>query len=176
MSKADNTAISSELELALDEKKCSYCDDNVIKVKTKICPYCGVHQRKPVSKIKLLLLTLFLGGAGGHKFYLGKNWQGILYLLFNWTQVPRIIAFIEFIIYASTSSDKLNKKYSADGSTVVIVIVFVVYFFLLSAIFIPAYTDYIKKSKVSEAYAMFLSFKTELTPELQYSDRTLSSS
>ncbi|EFL92339.1 TM2 domain-containing hypothetical protein [Candidatus Regiella insecticola LSR1] len=39
----------------------------------------------------------FFGGIGAHKFYLGKIGQGFLYLLFFWTLIPAIIAFIEFI-------------------------------------------------------------------------------
>lgn len=42
-------------------------------------------------------LAFFLGGLGAHKFYLGK-WTGIFYLIFCWTYVPSIIAFIECIL------------------------------------------------------------------------------
>ncbi|TRU24990.1 MAG: NINE protein [Microcystis aeruginosa Ma_SC_T_19800800_S464] len=43
------------------------------------------------------LLAFFLGYLGIHKFYLGENLAGILYLLFFWTFIPGIIAFFEFI-------------------------------------------------------------------------------
>jgi len=46
-----------------------------------------------------ILLCLFLGGIGIHKFYQGKTGQGILYLLFFWTYIPGIIAFVELITY-----------------------------------------------------------------------------
>lgn len=42
-----------------------------------------------------VLLALFLGGIGAHKFYLGKTGLGIVYLLFSWTLIPGIIAVIE---------------------------------------------------------------------------------
>ncbi len=32
------------------------------------------------SKITALLLCIFLGGLGAHRFYVGKIWTGILYL------------------------------------------------------------------------------------------------
>lgn len=42
-----------------------------------------------------VLLALFLGGFGAHRFYLGNNGLGILYLLFFWTVIPALIAFVE---------------------------------------------------------------------------------
>ena len=42
-----------------------------------------------------VILALFLGGIGAHKFYLGQTGLGILYLLFFWTYIPAIIAFFE---------------------------------------------------------------------------------
>lgn len=42
-----------------------------------------------------LLLTLFLGGVGGHHFYMGRVALGVFYLLFCWSFIPLIIAFFE---------------------------------------------------------------------------------
>ncbi|MCV6037348.1 TM2 domain-containing protein, partial [Escherichia coli] len=56
-------------------------------------------------------LAFFLGGFGVHKFYLGKIGQGFLYLIFCWTFIPAIIAFIEFIIYLCDSDEKFARKY-----------------------------------------------------------------
>ncbi|HWZ50691.1 MAG TPA: NINE protein [Granulicella sp.] len=42
-----------------------------------------------------VLFALFLGGFGIHKFYMGENGLGILYLLFSWTGIPWVIGFIE---------------------------------------------------------------------------------
>ena len=41
------------------------------------------------------LLTVFLGGLGAHKFYLGKPGVGILYLAFCWTFIPVIVSLVE---------------------------------------------------------------------------------
>ncbi|EIJ2834770.1 TM2 domain-containing protein [Vibrio parahaemolyticus] len=71
---------------------------------TKGCP-----RRK--SRIAAALLAFFLGGFGAHKFYLGKIGQGILYLVFCWTLIPAIIAFIEFIIYLCESDEKFETRY-----------------------------------------------------------------
>jgi len=55
-----------------------------------------------------LLLTLFLGGIGAHHFYLGKVGLGVLYLLFCWTFIPAIVAFIELFLIMGRI-DKYNE-------------------------------------------------------------------
>lgn len=42
---------------------------------------------------------MLLGGLGVHKFYLNKIGLGFLYLIFVWTAIPAIVAFVEGIIY-----------------------------------------------------------------------------
>ena len=64
------------------------------------------------SKTTAVLLALFLGGIGGHKFYLDRPSQGILYLLFCWTFIPAIIALLEAIVYATMSEVAFNEKYN----------------------------------------------------------------
>jgi TM2 domain-containing membrane protein YozV/Tfp pilus assembly major pilin PilA len=140
--------------LESDQKVCESCGSH-IKVMAEICPACGVRQRKMVSKTALLLLAFFLGGFGAHKFYLGKWVQGIFYLLFCWTGIPGLIALIEFIVYACTSSESLNEKYSAGGGGVVMIVIVAIFGFIfilgiLAAVSIPAYQDYTVRARVSE--------------------------
>lgn len=45
-----------------------------------------------------LVLCLFLGGLGAHRFYLGETMLGILYLVFCWTFVPLVISIIELFL------------------------------------------------------------------------------
>ncbi len=47
-----------------------------------------------------VLLALFLGGIGIHKFYLGQTVIGVIYLIFCWTMIPGIIAFFEAFVIA----------------------------------------------------------------------------
>ncbi|WP_027849784.1 TM2 domain-containing protein [Marinospirillum minutulum] len=104
-----------------DEKFCSDCGET-IKAKAEICPKCGVRQSavpgsltatapNGKSKVAAALLAFFLGGFGVHKFYLGQVGLGILYLVFFWTFIPAIIAFIEFIIFLTMSDETFNQKY-----------------------------------------------------------------
>jgi len=78
------------------------------------CPHCGAMQRTTTGKNKVTagLLALFLGGLGIHRFYLGQ-WWGIFYLLFCWTFIPSIVAFIEAIVFLVTDDATWNAKYGA---------------------------------------------------------------
>lgn len=60
---------------------------------------------RPVNKTVYCLLAFFLGGIGAHKFYTGKIGIGILYIVFCWTRIPAIIAFIECIIGLCKKAD-----------------------------------------------------------------------
>ena len=80
------------------------------------CPQCGAPQSvapagAQKSRIAAALFAFFLGGLGIHKFYLGRVGQGFLYLIFCWTFIPTIIAFIEFIIYLTMTDEAFRQKY-----------------------------------------------------------------
>jgi TM2 domain-containing membrane protein YozV len=103
-----------------DESFCQSCGA-IIKKEAEICPKCGVRQKNapgitygPSGKSRILaaLLAIFLGTFGIHKFYLGKNGQGIIYLIFCWTTIPTWIGIIEGIIYLITSDADFERKYA----------------------------------------------------------------
>lgn len=95
-------------------KFCFACGQG-IDSRAEICPKCGVRQQTvkigKKSRVAAALLAFFLGGFGVHKFYLGRIGQGFLYLIFCWTFIPSLIAFIEFIIYLCSSDEEFAKKY-----------------------------------------------------------------
>ncbi len=74
--------------------------------------YDGIDPSWPIkSKNVAGVLAIFLGGFGIHKFYLGKVFQGIIYLIFCWTYIPSIIAFVEGIIYLLSNEHNFSVKH-----------------------------------------------------------------
>lgn len=63
-----------------------------------------------------VVLALLLGGLGAHKFYLGQTGMGILYLLFCWTYIPTIVAFIEAFTISKTVF-KMNRMIAQETAT-----------------------------------------------------------
>jgi hypothetical protein len=72
-----------------DEKFCPSCGA-IIKIAAEICPKCGVRQKgvpgvstsgNPNASVKsrttALLLCIFLGSFGAHRFYVGRSGLGI---------------------------------------------------------------------------------------------------
>jgi TM2 domain-containing membrane protein YozV len=64
------------------------------------------------SRIVAILLAFFVGGFGFHRFYLGENGAGLLYLIFSWTPIPWIIGIFDFIGLLFTSDRAFNLKYN----------------------------------------------------------------
>lgn len=64
-----------------------------------------------------VLLSIFLGGIGAQKFYLGQTKKGIVYLLFFWTYIPFILSVIEGIRILFMSDSEFNGKYNKDINT-----------------------------------------------------------
>ncbi|MGG5376050.1 hypothetical protein IGI57_002558 [Enterococcus sp. DIV0213j] len=60
---------------------------------------------RKVNKLVYILLAIFLGCIGGHKFYEGKVKSGFLYLVFSWTIVPTLIGWYEALKAAFKPAD-----------------------------------------------------------------------
>lgn len=81
------------------------------------CPHCGAvlnksFENKGRNRIVAALLAFFLGWFGAHKFYLGQIGWGVVYLLFFWTVIPAIAAFIEFILLLVMSDEKFDNRFN----------------------------------------------------------------
>ena len=67
------------------------------------------------NKTTAILLVFFLGWLGVHKFYLGQNGAGVLYLLFSWTFIPAIIAIFDFIGLLLISERDFNIRFNSNN-------------------------------------------------------------
>lgn len=71
------------------------------------------------NKTTAAILAFFLGGIGIHRFYLGQTGLGIVYLIFCWTLIPALIAFIDFIVFLVMSESAFNLKYNPGQTSTV---------------------------------------------------------
>lgn len=88
---------AKETAMAIEraEKYCPHCG-SVIDVRAEVCPACGVRASSASggidqsgygvvpsrrSRITALLLCLFLGYLGAHRFYVGKIGTGFVWLI-----------------------------------------------------------------------------------------------
>jgi TM2 domain-containing membrane protein YozV len=88
---------------------CAECGKEV-SVAAQRCPNCGFTTGTYAGKSKglAIVLALFLGGLGIHKFYLGKTGLGFLYLIFCWTFIPAILGLIDAIVLATKSEREFS--------------------------------------------------------------------
>lgn len=73
---------------------------------SSISPITRILNWLDFNKVNYILLALFLGSFGIHKFYAGKNMQGILHLIFCWTGIPHILAIISAVITVFKPADE----------------------------------------------------------------------
>jgi TM2 domain-containing membrane protein YozV len=63
----------------------------------------------------ILAFPGFLGWIGIHKFYLGENAGGVIYLLFSWTGIPAIFAIFDCLGLLMISEENFDRKYNASS-------------------------------------------------------------
>lgn len=65
-----------------------------------------------------IVLAIFLGIVGAHKFYLG-NWKyGLLYLVFCWTGVPILLGFYDAFRYYQSPNHFTPGSISASNGEI----------------------------------------------------------
>lgn len=97
---------------------CFACGSS-IDIRAEMCPQCGVRQPNVngsgKNRTTAGILALCLGGLGAHRFYLGGGANvvlGIFYLVFCWTFIPAIVAFIEGIYFLCISDATFAATYN----------------------------------------------------------------
>lgn len=58
-----------------------------------------------------IVLALFLGGLGIHRFYIGQVGRGFLFMIFSWTFIPAFIGLIDALRWAFMSDDSFATRY-----------------------------------------------------------------
>lgn len=93
-------------------RKRAYVMDNVYN-QLKDFPHKLLANDDEIWRKKLIAggLGILFGGFGAHKFYLGKTFMGVFYLLFSWTGIPFIAGFIEGIRYLFMDKDDFYRKF-----------------------------------------------------------------
>lgn len=67
-----------------------------------------------INRTTAAIVALLVGGLGIHRFMTKQVGLGIVYLLFCWTFIPSIVAFIDFIIWITMSDEAFDAKYNTD--------------------------------------------------------------
>lgn len=62
----------------------------------------------------LAFLSLFFGGAGLHKFYLGNYLSGFLYVIFWWTFIPLVLCVVDGVKFLNMDDRQFNLLYNYD--------------------------------------------------------------
>ena len=58
------------------------------------------------------IILCFVGGfIGLQEFYRGKICLGVFAVLFFWTGIPEIVAFIEAVVWLFRGEDEFNKEF-----------------------------------------------------------------
>lgn len=63
------------------------------------------------NRLLTIVLAVFLGGLGIHRFYLGNYVMGAVYLIFCWSGIPACIALVEALYFLVIGEDQFNHKY-----------------------------------------------------------------
>jgi TM2 domain-containing membrane protein YozV len=133
------------------------------------CPHCGYQQQVVAnagdikSQSVAALLTAFLGDLGIHRFYLRRPITGVLYLLFCWTGIPGLLAFIETYIYTFTSQEKWAHKYNNGQISapvhigikiIVLILPVLLSIVIVAGILMPSYEAYKLRAQETQTQSM----------------------
>ena len=70
----------------------------------------------PATKTTVILLALFFGIFGMHKFYTSRNKMGYLYVILSWTLVPIIFSLLDILYYLILKKEKFENKFRVLGN------------------------------------------------------------
>lgn len=116
--------------IAKRAKKCRYCHETVditlrmaeeavrakslsgnIYVNSTATANISGPYRPAKSRGVAIVLALFLGGLGAHKFYLGQTGWGVIYLLFCWSLIPMVVALFEALGLLLMGNETFHRRF-----------------------------------------------------------------
>ena len=62
-------------------------------------------------RVIAIVLALFLGGLGAHRFYMNRPGTGVVYLVFCWTFIPVLLALVEVCLLMFFTTDDEFEEY-----------------------------------------------------------------
>ena len=65
------------------------------------------------DRVTASVLAILLGGLGVHHFYMGETALGILDILFCWTGIPSLVAFIDGVVWLCESNEEFYYSWLA---------------------------------------------------------------
>ena len=66
------------------------------------------------SSTFLAFISIFFGGIGLHKAYLGKNLTFVMYFMFCWTLIPSVLCVVDAVKLMSMSDREFNLLYNYE--------------------------------------------------------------
>lgn len=69
------------------------------------------------SRTVAIILAIFAGIFGAHRFYLGQIGLGILYVVLSATGISFILSIIDITLFVTNGERHFNKKYNSDNNT-----------------------------------------------------------
>lgn len=105
----DYLALQNELDETREKYGVEVQEGRVSKAISNFFDRREARELQPVHRKKYLLLALFTGWMGGHRFYARQYPTAILYLLFFWSGFPFAMTIVDLMIAIPKEPDAEGK-------------------------------------------------------------------
>ena len=105
----DYLALQQELDRTRKEYGIEVKEGRISRIISGFFDKRETRQAQPVLRKKYLLLALFTGWMGGHRFYARQYPTAILYLVLFWTGFPIAMTIIDLMVAIPKEADAEGK-------------------------------------------------------------------